>query len=225
MNKKQIVSTLKKISNPETKAGMDRYAAGGNNTLGVSMPDIRRLGKKIGKEHNLAKKMWETGIHEARILASLLADPNKTTKDLMQKWVNDFDSWDLCDQVCGNLFDRTPYYYEMALKWSKDDREFVKRAAFAVMAWAAVHDKESSNKRFKDFMEVIIRESIDDRNYVKKAVNWSLRQIGKSRNKKLYILAIETSEKIAKINNRTAKWIAGDAIRELNKEYIKKRFY
>jgi 3-methyladenine DNA glycosylase AlkD len=222
---KNVIDNLRLLSSPKSRAGMKRYAAGGANTLGVSMPNIRRLGKEIGRDHDLALGLWNSDIHEARILASIVAEPEKVTKDLMQEWVEGFDSWDVCDQVCGNLFDRTPHYYEMALKWAKDDREFVKRAAFAVMAWAAVHDKEAGNKQFIDFFEVIKRESTDNRNYVRKAVNWSLRQIGKSRNKSLYELAIKKAKEIYKINSKTAKWIAGDAIRELNKEYIKKRFY
>lgn len=220
----KYINELKSLSNKKSLEGMKRYGAGGKKSLGVSMPDIRRIGKEIGKNHQLAIGLWQSGIHEARILASIVAEPEKVTKRLMQEWVEDFDSWDVCDQVCGNLFDRTPYYYEMALKWSEDDREFVKRAAFAIMAWAAVHNKENNNDHFIEFLKIIKRESTDDRNYVRKAVNWALRQIGKSRNKKLYILAMNTAEEIYKIDNKTAKWVANDAIREFKKEYIINRF-
>ena len=215
----QIIKKLKSLANKKNVLGMARFGINPKNTLGVSVPNLRELAKKIGRDHDLAQKLWASGIHEARILAGMIDEIERVTGKQMDKWIGDFDSWDVCDQVCMNLFDKTPFAYSRALEYTKKKREFEKRAGFALMASLAFHDKNSPNKKFEKFFPAIRREATDKRNYVRKAVNWALRQIGK-RNKNLNRSAIRVGKEILKINNKTAQWIAKDAIRELeNKKF------
>jgi 3-methyladenine DNA glycosylase AlkD len=146
---------------------------------GVPKPALRRLARDIGKDHGLAQRLWATGVHEAMVLASMIDDPLKVTVDQMDAWANDFDNWDVCDQCCLNLFWKTAFAYEKAEDWTASDREFVKRAGFVLIASLAVHDKKASDNKFDVFLSIIRREAADDRNYVRKAVNWALRQVGK----------------------------------------------
>ncbi len=209
-----IIKKLKSLSNPKAAEGMARFGISAKNTLGVSIPNLRKLAKVIGKNHEIAQKLWDSGIHEARILASMVDEAEKVTERQMGKWVKDFDSWDVCDQVCSNLFDKTPFAYKKAFEWSERKEEFVKRTGFVLMATLSVHDKQAKDKKFEQFFQIIKKHSIDERNFVKKAVNWALRQIGK-RNKNLRKLAIKKAKEIQKINSKASKWIAKDAIREL----------
>lgn len=211
---KEIISQLKKNANPKNVEGMARFGINPKNTFGVSMPFLRSMGKKIGKDHKLALELWDSGYHEAKILAGLIDDPKLVTEAQMEKWVKDFDSWDVCDQVCMNLFDRTPYTLEKISQWTKNEKEFIRRAGFVLMAVLAVHDKKMPDGEFIKFLSIIKKYSTDERNFVRKAVNWALRQIGK-RNSALNKAAIKASEEILKIDSKTAKWIASDAIREL----------
>lgn len=215
----EVVHRLKSMKNAANLAGMARYGIRTDNALGVSMPVLRRMGKDLGRDHGLAEELWNTGIHEARILASLVAEPSRVTRSQMDRWAKDFDSWDVCDQVCMNLFGKTPFAYEKALVWSRRREEFVKRAGFALMAVLAWHDKEANDARFEPFFERVLRESTDERNYVRKAVNWALRNIGK-RNRRLNRQAIATAKRIARIDSRTSRWIAHDAMRELGSAKI-----
>jgi 3-methyladenine DNA glycosylase AlkD len=215
-----ILKELKSHSNPKNVEGMARFGINPKNTFGVSIPIIRKMGKEIGKNHELARQLWSSGIHEARILAGLIDDSKLVTEEQMEKWVKDFDSWDVCDQVCMNLFDRTKFAYKKAIEWSSRKEEFVKRAAFALVASLSVHDKKAEDERFLKFLPIIKKESTDERNFVRKAVNWALRQIGK-RNKRLQKEAIKTAKEIQKIESKSAKWIASDAIRELESKKIK----
>lgn len=218
MTKKEIVQKLKTFYNPENIKGMARFGISSENTLGVPMPVLRNLAKKeIGKDHSLALELWETGIHEARILAALIDIPPMVTEGQMEKWVLDFDSWDVCDQCCMNLFNQTSLSYKKAFEWSKRPEEFVKRAGFVLMATLAVHDKKASDEKISEFFQVIEEEATDERNFVKKAVNWALRQIGK-RNVNLNKCAIESAERIMNQNSKAARWIARDAIKELNSD-------
>lgn len=202
---------------------MARFGINPVNTLGVSMPNIRRLGRRK-KDHALALALWETGIHEARILASIVDQPALVTREQMDAWTADFDSWDVCDQVCSNLYSKTPYAVEKALLWSNADQEFVKRAGFALMAYIAVHCKKVEDDVFFQFLEIIEDSADDGRNFVKKAVNWALRQIGK-RSSRLYLPALETSRRLAGSSDKTARWIGSDALKELEapSEAIRKR--
>lgn len=202
---------------------MARFGINPDRALGVRVPDLRRLSKEIGTDHRLALALWKTGLHEARILASMVDDPAAVTEAQMEAWVGDFDSWDLCDQCCGNLFDKTPFAYTKSIEWATRDEEFPKRAGFALMAWAAVHDKRAEDRVFLDFLPVIEREAGDERNFVKKAVNWALRQIGK-RNRRLHHAALAAAKRLSKRNDsRAARWIGTDASRELRSEAVVRR--
>ena len=222
MNYNEILKRLKSLENPENVKGMTRYGINPENNLGIKVTTLRSIGREIGKNHDLALKLWDSGIHDARILAAHIDDPKLVTEEQMDKWVKDFNSWDVCDNTCGHLFNKTSYTYKKAFEWSKRDEEFVKRAGFALIAWTAVHHKKNDNKVFKNFMTVIKRESTDERNYVKKAINWALRNIGK-RNSYMNEIAIKTAKEIKKINSKSAQWIANDAIRELSSEKIQQR--
>ena len=168
----------------------------------------------------LALELWDSGIHEARILASMIAEPQLVSAELMEEWVNDFDSWDVCDQVCGNLFDKTPYAYQKATEWCQQEKEFVRRAGFVMMAELAVHDKQALDEAFMQFFPQIKHYADDERNFVKKAVNWALRQIGK-RNSHLRALALECAYEIQHMDSKTAQWVAKDALKELRAKEIK----
>jgi 3-methyladenine DNA glycosylase AlkD len=218
----EIMDRLKSLSDPKAVEGMARFGITANNVYGVSIPNLRQIAKQTGKDHILAQKLWDSGIHEARILASMVDDPDQVTDKQMEKWVIDFDSWDVCDGVCLNLFDKTQFAYQKAIQWSEREEEFVKRAGFAMMAVLAFHEKSAKDDLFEQFFPMIKRESIDNRNYVKKAVNWALRQIGK-RNPNLNEKAIELAMEIQQIESKSAKWIASDAIRELTNEKIQAR--
>jgi len=214
MKSDEIIKKLKSMRNPKNIEGMARFGINPNNTLGIPIPVLRKMGSEIGKNHALANELWFSGIHEARILAGLIADPMMLTKKQMDRWASDFDSWDVCDQACMNLFDRAPFAYAKAKEWAGRDEEFVKRAGFALMASLAVHDKHAGDEVFIALLPLIQRESRDERNFVKKAVNWALRQIGK-RNPALNREAVKTAKEISKFDSKTAKWIAQDALREL----------
>ena len=203
-------------------AGMKRFGIVGKEVLGVSVPELRSLAKKAGRSHGLALELWNTGIHEARIIAALVDEPERVTSDQMDNWAAEFDSWDVCDACCGNLFDKTKFAYAKAMKWSKAEAEFVKRAGFSMMAELAVHDKAAEDAKFVKFFSAIKAGSTDDRNFVKKSVNWALRQIGK-RNARLNKKAITVAEEIGKLDSKSARWISADALRELKSPQVTKR--
>jgi len=222
MDSSEIIKKLKSLSNPRNVEGMTRFGISSKNTLGISIYILRPLAKQIGKNHKLALELWDSGIHEARILAGYIDEPEKVTEKQMEKWVADFDSWDVCDQVCSSLFDQTPFVWEKLQGFTKRKEEFVKRTGFTLMACLAVHDKKAQDKDFIKLLPIIKRESTDDRNFVRKAVNWALRQIGK-RNKNLNKQAIKAAREILETDNKTARWIANDALRELNSSSVQKR--
>ncbi|MEM2110004.1 MAG: DNA alkylation repair protein [Candidatus Odinarchaeota archaeon] len=179
MQYEEILRRLKLLSNPKAVEGMARFGINPENTYGVSIPNLRKIAKEIGKNHSLAQQLWSSGIHEARILASMIDEPDQVTEKQMELWINDFNSWDVCDQCCMNLFSKTSIAWEKAVEWAKREKEFEKRAGFALMACLAWYDKKSPDTNFSAFLPVIKQESGDNRNYVKKAVNWALRNIGK----------------------------------------------
>ncbi len=204
---------------------MARFGINPKNTLGVSIPVIRDLAKtqcKNPRRHELALELWKTGIHEARLLAGFIDDSKKVSEAQMESWARDFDSWDVCDQACSNLFDQTPFAWRKAREWTKRKEEFVKRAGFVLMACLAVHDKKADDKKFLAFLPIIKREARDERNFVRKAVNWALRQIGK-RSKALNAAAVKTASEISRIDSKAARWIAADALRELESPAVQKR--
>lgn len=218
----EIIKRLESLSNPKTLEGMARFGIKIEKAYGICVPQLRKIAKEIGKNHLLAGKLWATGVHEALLLASFIEDPDQVTEEQMELWVRDFDSWDICDGCCSNLFDRTNFAYMKAAEWSGREEEFVKRAGFALMAALAVHDKSAKNESFLDFLPIIERECRDERTYVRKAVNWALRQIGK-RNLILNEAAILTALEIKEIDSRSARWIASDALRELKSDAVSKR--
>jgi 3-methyladenine DNA glycosylase AlkD len=222
MQFREILKRLDALANPAIAAGMARFGSKPKKALGISAPNLRQLAKEIGRDHRLALRLWNSGIHEARILASLIDEPEKVTEAQMERWVKDFDSWDVCDACCCNLFDKAPVAYQKAAAWSRRKEEFVKRAGFSLVAYLAVHDKKAKDEQFIRFLPIIKRASSDERNFVKKAVNWALRQIGK-RNVALNRLAIQTAKEIHAMDSKTARWIAADALRELGSAKIKKR--
>jgi len=222
MKYEEIIGRLKSMSNPKNVEGMARYGINPTNNLGISIYKLRPLAKEIGKNHELALNLWESGIHDARLLAVFLDKPAEVTNEQMNSWAEDFNSWDVCDQACTSLFDLTPLAWMKVFEWAEHDKEFVKRAAFSLIAGLSVHDKKASDKDFEKFSELIKKHSIDERNYVKKAVNWALRNIGK-RNLALNKKMVKLAEEILRIDSKSAKWIARDAIRELTSEKVQNR--
>lgn len=208
-----ILSQLQELSSPKAKAAQEYFGLQ-VDSLGVSVPKLRALAKAIGKDHGLARELWATGVHEAKHVAVFISDPKLLTEDQMEEWLKDFNSWDIVDNCCGTLFDKIPIAYEKAIEWTKRDREFEKRAGFAMMATLAVHDKKADDKKFEQFFPYLLAESPDERHYVKKAINWALRQIGK-RNERLCKKVIPLAKQIHRKGDPASKWIASDALREL----------
>jgi len=220
MNYQDIVKELKKKANRKNKEGMVRFGISLKGTLGVSVPVLRKMAKNIGKDHNLALRLWDSGIHEARLLAVFIEEG--ISEKQMDKWVKDIDSWDICDQACGNLFDKTPFVHKKIDQYIKNEKEFIRRVGFVLMATLSVHDKKMTDKEFERFFPLIKKYSIDERNFVKKAVNWALRQIGK-RNLVLNKKAIKVCKELQKIDSKSAHWIANNAFLELTSEQIQNR--
>jgi len=219
---KNVLDKLQSKAKPEQLAGMAKYGMAVEKRLGVSVPDMRNLAKELGRDHKLALGLWRTGIAEARIVAGMVADPARLTEEQMEEWVKDIDSWDVCDQVCMNLFEKSQLAPKKITDWSEREEEFVKRAAFSLIACLAWHDKKASDEEFIELLPVITRAATDERNYVKKAVNWALRNIGK-RSFNLNAAAIDTARKIQQLDSKSAHWIATDAIRELESEAVQSR--
>jgi len=222
MDYEEILKQLKLMGNPKNVEGMARYGINPKNNLGISIYKLRPLAKEIGKNHELSLKLWRSGIHDARLLAIFIEDVAKVTEEQMDLWVNDFDSWDVCDQACTSLFDTSPLAWKKVGDWAGHKEEFVKRAAFSLLAGLAVHDKTASNEKFTDFSDLLKKHATDERNYVKKAINWAVRNIGK-RNQFLNKKMIALSREMQLIDSKSAKWIANDAIKELTSEKVKQR--
>ena len=201
---------------------MARFGIDTTRAVGVTVTELRRFARDLGRDHELAAALWASGVHEARLLASLVDEPAMVSEAQMEAWVADLDSWDVCDGVCGNLFDRTPFALDKAVEWSSREPEFEKRAAFALMASAAVHRKDLPDAAFASLLPVIRAQAIDERNYVKKAVSWALRQIGK-RSSGLNSRAVRTAERIERIDSPAARWVARDALRELRSDAVQAR--
>ncbi|MGQ4914594.1 MAG: DNA alkylation repair protein [Candidatus Asgardarchaeia archaeon] len=218
----EILNKLKTLANSKAIEGMAKYGITPSKAYGVSIPNLRKIAKEIGIDHELAQQLWKLGIRETRILATLIDDPKKVTEEQMNEWANDFDYWEICDQCCMNLFVNTDFAYKKAIEWSSSEKEFVKRAGFALMASLAFKYRKTSDELFEKFFQLIKKEASDERLYVKKAVSWALRQIGK-RNLVLNKRAIEVAKEIQKINAKSAKWIASDVLRELTSKKVQAR--
>ena len=214
MTAQDVIEELRKYYNPRNLEGMSHYGINVEKAFGVNVPVLRALAKKIGTNHELALKLWESGYHEARHIATMIDDPKLVTKSQMNKWVRDFNSWDICDGACSNLFRFTPHAFDKVFEWTKRKEEFIRRTGFSLIAYLAVHDKKRDDKNFLKFFPLIKKHSVDERNFVKKAVNWALRQIGK-RSKFLNKEALKLAKEIKSLDSKSAKWIANDATREL----------
>jgi 3-methyladenine DNA glycosylase AlkD len=214
MDAPTLIAALRQHANAGNVAGMARFGINPAGTLGVPMPVVRKLARQAGRSRVLARELWASGIHEARILATLVDDPARVTPAQMDRWARAFDSWDVCDQACQNLFRYTPHAFAKAAEWAHAEQEFVRRAGFALMAGLAVKDRNAADSQFEALLPLIAEAAGDGRNFVKKAVNWALRQIGK-RNPRLRQAAIRTAEAIRRQDSPSARWIAADAFREL----------
>jgi 3-methyladenine DNA glycosylase AlkD len=215
----EIITSLQSHASPDNVAGMARFGISTKDTLGVNIPLLRDLAKAHRRNHDLALELWQTGIHEAHILASLVDDPNMVTEEQLEEWVREIDSWDVCDQCCANLFARTPYVWDKAAAWSGRPEEFVKRAGFVLMARLAVQEKKVPAALFQPFYELMLSEAADERNFVKKAVNWALREIGK---RKDLPGATALAEQLAGMESCSARWIGRDALRAFGRVQLKK---
>jgi 3-methyladenine DNA glycosylase AlkD len=214
---------LEALSDPGRAKDMAKWAGVKARKLyGISIPSLRKIARETGRNHALAEELWASGIHEARLVACMIDDPRLVTEGQLERWVMDFDSWDVCDQCCSNLFDKTVFAYRKAVEWSSRPEEYVRRAGFVLMATLAVHDKKAGDDVFLRFLPIIERGSTDGRNFVRKAVNWALRQIGK-RNKSLNGAAIRTAEVILRVDSKAARWVAFDALRELRSPMVQRR--
>ncbi len=222
MDYSEIINQLESMADHKAVEGMAKFGITPEHAYGISMPDLRHLAKGIGRDHELAGWLWINGTREARILASLIDDPEMVDEEQMEKWAADFDYWEICDQVCINLFGKTSLVWQKAIEWSGREEESYKRAGFVLMTRIAISDKKATDEQFEPFFPLIIKQSDDQRNLVRKSVNWALRQIGK-RNLILNSRAIEVAQEIQNTNSKTAKWIASDAIRELKSEAVQKR--
>jgi len=218
----ELLEKLKSLSDPRAVAGMAEYGISVNNAFGISIPDLRKIAKEIGKNHALSEQLWSSGIREGRILASMIADPGMVTEQELEGWVSGLDSWEVCDQCCNNLVCKTSFAYPKAMEWSRRREEFVKRAGFVLMACLAVHDKGADDGQFRQFFPIIRSEAADERNFVKKSVSWALRQIGK-RNRAMNAEAIRVAADLKQIDSNSARWIARDVLRELKSDKIQKR--
>jgi 3-methyladenine DNA glycosylase AlkD len=216
-----ILNQIKENGNPANLEGMARFGIRFDEAFGCNVPFMRKLARNYWGNHDLSLKLWKTGIHEARIIAFLIDDPKKVTESQAESWIKDIKSWDICDGLCSNLIWKTPFAFKKAFEWSRRKEEFQKRAGFVMIAVLAVHDKEADDEIFLEFLDRIEEESSDDRNFVKKAVNWALRQIGK-RNRSLHKSAIKASGRIKLQDSKTARWIANDALREFKTETTQK---
>jgi Predicted DNA alkylation repair enzyme len=238
MNEKQVADILlelRAMGSERDRAGMARFGINVENAFGVSVPELRKIAKRLGSDHELALLLWETGNHESRLLACFVDDPAVVTENQLNAWVLDFDSWDICDQATSSLFDRTKYAWSKAVEWAARDEEWVRRAGFALMAGLAVHDKGAGDRAFVRLLPIIERQAFDERNFVKKAVNWALRNIGK-RNRACNAAAIVCAERIRAAADkraggerggdrgvRAARWVAADALRELSSDKVQAR--
>jgi 3-methyladenine DNA glycosylase AlkD len=224
----EIIKKLESLGSPENVAGMARFGIVTKKAFGISAPNLKEIAKEIKKQttdrHALALDLWQTEIQEARAIAYLIENPKQVTPEQMDSWAAEFDNWAICDSACGTLFSYTPFAYEKAFEWSERKEEFFKRAGIVLIAWLAVHDRKADDEKIAKFLPILEQKADDERNFIKKAVNWSLRQIGK-RSVYLNKLAIESALRIQTQNTKSARWIAADALRELLNEKVRLRLF
>ncbi len=220
----KIIDELRSLGSADNISGMARFGINTDRAFGVKMGNVQALAGQHRGDHKLALELWDSGYREARLLAANIADPKQVTPELMDAWVTDFDSWDVCDTTCGKLFKKTPWAYDKARQWARSEREFNRRAGFALMAYLALKSSRLSDSEYEPFLDLIATTATDERNLVKKAVNWALRQIGK-RNPALNQRAIAVAKGLLATGDKTARWIANDAIRELRSEQVQERLW
>jgi 3-methyladenine DNA glycosylase AlkD len=218
----EALARLRAMARPGAVLDMARVGLRPRNALDLSVPQLRRLARKIGRDHRLARELWATGIHDARVLAAMIEEPSQVTERQCERWVRAFDSWGLCDACCLEVFCKLPFAHRKAVAWTRRREEYVRRAGFALMAVLAVHDKAATDAAFRRLLPVIERGAADERNFVKKAVSWALRQIGK-RSRPLQGAAIASAERIARLDSRAARWVAADVLRELRSDAVRRR--
>jgi len=216
------LAELRKLGEKRNVEGMAHFGIVAKNVYGVAKPKMDELARRIGRDHELALALWDSGVHDARILAGMIDEPKKVTAAQMNHWVRDFDNWDVCDGTCCHLFVFADDVWNRAEDWANRKAEFQKRAGFALIAYLAYRDKDAKDARYKKMLPILLREAHDERNFVRKAVNWALRNIGK-RNLELNRAAIQTAERMKRMNSRAARWIAADALRELKGEAVQAR--
>jgi len=218
----RALAELRRLGEKRNVEGMARFGIVAKNVYGVAKPKMDELARRIGRDHHLALELWDSGVHDARILAGMIDVPDKVTATQMNRWVRDFDNWDVCDGTCCHLFVFADAAWDRAQEWTKRTAEFEKRAGFALLAYLAYRDKTASDAQYNKVLPILLREARDDRNFVRKAVNWALRNIGK-KNLKLNRAAIQTAERMKRLDSRAARWIAADALRELKSEAVQNR--
>jgi 3-methyladenine DNA glycosylase AlkD len=218
-----VVASLKRLASTRYRDGMSRYGLPSDNAFGVPVGAIQKLAKRLGWNHDLARSLWETGWYEARMLAAFIDEPERVTPAQMDRWCRDFDNWGICDTVCFHLFDRTPHAFRKVTQWAGRRDEFVKRAAFALLACLALHDKRTGDEPFARFLPLVERAATDERNFVKKGVSWTLRGIGR-RSCELNIAAVEMARRLAASSNAAARWVGKDALRELTSPAVTRKF-
>jgi 3-methyladenine DNA glycosylase AlkD len=217
-----VLRGLRSLGEVRNVEGMARFGIRAKNVYGVSKPKMDLLARKIGRNRRLALELWESGVHDARILAGMIDEAFEVTASQMERWVRDFDNWDVCDGTCCHLFVFCGPAWNKAVAWSRRKEEFIKRAGFALMAYLAYRDKNARDEKFLKLLPIIEREAWDERNFVRKAVNWALRNIGK-RNLRLNRATIRTAQRIREQGSRAARWIAADALRELQSDAVQRR--
>ncbi len=221
-NPEMILERLEELKDSEAIGWMEKYGITPENAFGIKIPILRKLAKEIGTDHKLALDLWDLNYRETRILASMIDDPDFVTESQMERWASDFDYWEICDQCIMSLFERTKYAYQKVIDWTKREEEYVKRAGYVLIARLAVSDKKADDDVFISFLPLIQKGASDPRNMVKKSVNWALRQIGK-RNRDLNKEAIMISNEILHMDFPSAKWVAKDALKELESELVQNR--
>jgi 3-methyladenine DNA glycosylase AlkD len=217
------LSWLERKSTVRDRQNLKRFGIKANKAFGVSVANIQVLGKRLGRNHELARALWDTGWYEARMLCSFVDEPARVTPAQMDRWCRDFDNWGICDTLCFHLFDRTPHAWAKVTKWSDRPEEFVKRAAFALLASLAGHDKSAGDEAFLGSLPLIERAATDERNFVKKGVSWALRRIGR-RNAALNAAAVTLSRRLADSPQAAARWVGKDALRELTSAAVIRSF-
>lgn len=219
MNQAEVMAWLERSGSAKAVAGLARYGLPTEKAYGVSVAVLRAQAKRIGKDHPLALKLWDSGWLEARLLASLIADPAALTPAQMEQWCRGFDNWGVVDTACFALFDRSPHAWKKVAPWVKRRDEFQKRAGFVLMACLAAHDKQAADAAFQKFLPMIENGASDERNFVKKGVSWALRHVG-HRNAALHAAAVATAKRLARSENATERWVGKDALRDITRPYV-----